>query len=135
MRFTLAGLAGTLGAFIAGTIIAIIMQPWIAPQFGEHIRTEQDGLLFPALIMGYVTIGFVLAYIAPKWSIEKMSISQVAVTGLAIGLAIFLGDHLITAGWSRLPAGPMAISGFLDSFSVVFGLLAVYFVYRYKRVS
>ena len=50
--------------------------------------------------------------------------------GAALGLAIFLGDHLITAGWSRLSAIPMAISGALDALSIVASFAAVCFVLK-----
>lgn len=134
MRFTIAGLAGGFATLISGTIIAIIMQPWVAPYFAGHIRKEnEDGLLFPVLIAGYLVIGFVLSYLAPKLGVKNMKQTQIVTLGLAIGLAIFLGDHLVTAGWSRLNAGAMAFSGVLDSLSVMVGFWVVSLVHRYKQ--
>ena len=132
MRFTLAAFAGTFGALVAGTLIAILMQPWIAPQFGEYVRTEADGLLFPSLIGGYIVIGACLAYLAPKLNLAQSPILEIVITGLVIGIAIFLGDHLITAGWSYMPVGPMVYSGILDSFCIVIALLAVCGVYKFR---
>lgn len=56
-------------------------------------------------------------------------------TGAVLGLAIFLGDHLITAGWSKLAAIPMAISGTLDALSVVAAFAAVAFVLKHGTES
>jgi len=53
-----------------------------------------------------------------------------ATIGLALGLAVFLGDHLVTAGWSKLPALPMLISGGLDAFAVMAGGVAIAMVQR-----
>lgn len=134
MRFTIAGLVGGFATLISGTIIAIVMQPWVAPYFAGHIRKEnEDGLLFPALIAGYFVIGFVLSYLAPKLGVKNMKQTQIITLGLAIGLATFLGDHLVTAGWSRLNAGAMAFSGVLDSLSVMVGFWVVSLVHRNKQ--
>jgi hypothetical protein len=132
MRYTIASLAGALATLISGSIIAIIMQPWMAPHFGEFIRTKEEGLLFPSLIGGYLVIGFCLSYLASNMKIKDIDIVRILIIGAVMGLAIFLGDHLITAGWSRLNAGAMAISGLLDSLSLIVGFLVVSLVYRYK---
>jgi len=135
MRFLIAGFVGSLGALVTGTIIAIIMQPYVAPHFGEYVRTEQDGLVFPSLLAGYAVIGFAISYIASKLSVESMSLIEVLTIGAAIGLAVFLGDHLVTAGWSYLPVGVMAVSGALDSLSIVVAFWAVSVVYRWKKTG
>ena len=135
MYFIIAGLAGSLATLVAGTVIALLMQPWIAPQFGPYVRTESDGLLFPALLSGYLIIGFSLAFISRQCALEKKTTRQVMGLGMVIGLAIFLGDHLITAGWSYLPVGAMAVSGVLDSFAIVAGFMAVYYVYRFQPAA
>jgi len=132
MRFIIAGIAGGFATLISGTIIAIIMQPWVAPHFGEYIRNKEEGLLFPSLIAGYLVIGFCLSYVLSRLRVEDMKLSQIFSLGAVMGLAIFLGDHLITAGWSRLNAGAMAFSGLLDSLSVVVGFWIVSLVHRYK---
>lgn len=132
MRFTIAGIAGGFATLISGTIIAIIMQPWVGPHFGEYIRNKEEGLLFPSLIAGYLVIGFCLSYVLSRLRVKDMKLSQIFSLGAVMGLAIFLGDHLITAGWSRLNAGAMAFSGLLDSLSVVVGFWIVSLVHRYK---
>lgn len=133
MRFTIAGIVGGLVTLISGTLIAILMQPVLTPYFGELIRKEgEDGLLFPSLMSGYFVIGFCLTYLAPKLGVLNMKWSEICVLGAVMGLSIFFGDHLITAGWSRLSAQAMMISGMVDSLSVVFGFAAIAFVLRHN---
>ena len=133
MRFIIAGIVSSFATLISGTIIAILMQPFVAPYFGDIIRKEnEDGLLFPSLIAGYFIIGFCLSYLAPKLGVTSMKLFQILTLGAVMGLAIFLGDHLVTAGWSRLNAGAMFFSGLLDSISVAVGFLVTSLVYRYK---
>ncbi|NOT65638.1 MAG: hypothetical protein HOP06_06400 [Methylotenera sp.] len=133
MRTIIAGFAGGIATLISGTIIAIIMQPFVAPHFEGYIRKEgEDGLFFPALVVGYLVIGFALSYLAPKLGVKNIKHSQILLIGLTLGMAIFLGDHLVTAGWSRLNAGAMAFSGALDSLSVMVGFWVVSMVHCYK---
>jgi hypothetical protein len=133
MRFIIAGIAGGFATLLSGTMIAIMMQPLMAPYFGELIRKEhEDGLLFPSLIAGYLVIGLSLSYLAPRLGMINMKLSQIFTLGAVMGLAIFLGDHLVTAGWSRLNPIAMTLSGLVDSLSVVVGLLVVTLVHRYK---
>src|ERR1022692_3793957 len=130
MRTIIAGIVGGFATVISGTVIAIMMQPFVAPIFGELIRKEnEDGLLFPSLIAGYLVIGFCLSYLAPRLGIMNMKTSQIIIMGVVMGLAIFLGDHLVTAGWSRLDAKAMTLSGLSDSLSVVVGFLVISLVH------
>jgi len=130
MKFIGAFLAGAMACLITGTMIAIAMQPFVAPHLAPHIRTEEQGLLFPALLSGYIVIGAMLTILAVLTGASSRSWTWVLQTGAVVGLAIFLGDHLITAGWSQLAAVPMAVSGVLDSLSVLAGFSAVTFVLK-----
>ena len=111
--------------FVSGSIIAIAMGPWIAPTFGEMIRNpESDGLHWPSLLGGYLVISIVLVWLMQ--SINSQSPWQAILLGLNLGLAVFLGDHLVTAGWSKLPALSMLISGILDSLAVIVSSIILY---------
>lgn len=133
MKFIVAGIIGGVSALFAGTIIAIIMQPHIAPYFGNMIRNESDGLLFSSLVSGYFVIGFALAYLVPKCNKMNGDILPTLRFGMIMGLAVFFGDHLITAGWSHLAFAPMAISGLMDALSVVVASWAVKVVYCWNK--
>lgn len=116
-----AALAVTL---VVNTITAIAMGPWIGPSLGSAFVRDpaSDGLLFPALIGGYAVIGVVAVLF--QVGQPPASFAHVALRGLLLGLAVFFGGHLVIAGWSRLPAVPMAVAGLLDALSVVAGALA-----------
>lgn len=130
MRFVVAGVLGAIGALVSGIVISIPIHPYVIPLLGEFVRPEAQGPYFPSLLSGYLVLGFAMAYLAPKLSVTKMSLVQVLTAGAAIGLAVFFAGHLITSGWSRLPAGVMAVSGLFDSLSIVFGFWVVAYVYR-----
>jgi len=130
MKLVIATLVGTIVCLITGTIIAIAMQPFIGPLLAPHIRTEAEGLLFPSLLSGYFVVGAMLVAIGVLTEVSGKSWLWIFKMGIALGLAIFLGDHLITAGWSRLSAIPMAISSALDALSIVASFAAVSFVLK-----
>lgn len=48
--------------------------------------------------------------------------------GLFCGLLAIFSDHLIIAGWSRLPIFPMFVSGIIDMFApIATGVVISYF--------
>jgi len=48
--------------------------------------------------------------------------------GLFCGLLSFFSDHLIIAGWSRLPVVPMFVSGMTDMLApIATGIVIAYF--------
>lgn len=130
MKLVLATLVGSFACLLTGTAIAIAMQSYIAPQLVPHIRTETEGLLFPSLFAGYFVIGAMLVAVGSLAEVADRSWLWVFKMGTTLGLAVFLGDHLITAGWSRLAAIPMAISGIFDALSIVVGFASVSFVLK-----
>lgn len=119
MKIIITYIAGFLSLFISATIIAILMQSTVAPMFGIHIRTEADGLDFAPLIIGYAIVAAILLVLVKITNTGKSGWLHGAIIGAIFGVGVFLGDHLITAGWSKLAAKPMLISGILDSFAVI----------------
>lgn len=132
-RWVLAIPAGFLAMFVAATVIAIVMRPNVSPMFGPFIRTDVDGLAFVPLVAGYAVITCVLAFLTPRVSTGLTGWRHGAAVGLSLGIAVFLGDHLVTAGWSKLPALPMLISGALDSLAVVMGGVAMASLLSHNR--
>lgn len=120
-RILLSIIAGFLAMFVTATAIAIGMRSHVAPMFGPYMRTDADGLAFAPLVGGYLVVTCALAWFVPRVSAEASGWSRGAIVGFVLGLAVFLGDHMVTAGWSKLPALPMLISGVLDAFAVMVG--------------
>ncbi|MGH1347748.1 MAG: hypothetical protein ACRBN8_39705 [Nannocystales bacterium] len=132
-RVLLAVLAGFVACLVVGTLVAMAMGPFIAPRFGAHIRDPNtDGLLMPALLAGYAVVAAGLVWlqrIAPPAGVA------IAVRrGLVLGLVVFVGDHLVTAGWSRLDALAMLVSGVADALAVAFAAWACHTVLGAQRV-
>ena len=107
---------GFVVMIVMSILVAKISAPFLSELFGETIRKEgQDGLLMPALLGGYflltlfMTIGFKNSFTnITSWKKRGL------IFGLFSGLIAIFSDHLIIAGWSRLPVLPMFISGITD---------------------
>lgn len=126
MKWVLSLGAGYVVTNIAATTLAVvILQPMISPMFGSYIRTDADGLAFAPLLVGYLVITIILAWLMPRVKSGRSGWLHGAVVGLVLGTAVFLGDHLVTAGWSRLPAVPMLLSGIVDALAVMTGGVVV----------
>jgi hypothetical protein len=123
-------LGGFLAMFVTATAIAIGMRPFAAPMFGPFIRTDADGLAFAPLVAGYLIVTCILTWLVAHTTTSTKGWRHGAMVGFALGLAVFLGDHLVTAGWSKLPALPMLISGGLDTFAVMAGGIVIAMIRR-----
>ncbi len=105
---------GFVAMLVSGSLIAMAMNPLVGPMFGSLVRDpERQGLQVPSLLSGYLVIVIVLTWVLIE--LGRPSTWKGAKTGLVLGLGVFLGDHLVTAGWSVLPVTPMAVSGALDA--------------------
>ena len=104
---------------VATTLAVVILQPFVSPMFGLYIRTDLDGLSFAPLLAGYLVITIALVWLMPLVKSGRSDWLHGAAVGLVLGAAVFLGDHLVTAGWSKLPALPMLLSGLVDALAVM----------------
>lgn len=119
---------------VTSTMVAMGMGPFINESFGQMIRDpDGDGLLFPALLSGYAVIAIGLVWLYPRVFPTPPRWAQAALFGGVVGLMVCLGDHLVTAGWSRMPAWSMAVSGVLDSLPFVITAVALRWVYERNR--
>lgn len=118
---------------VVATVLAIaVLQPIVLPMFGSYIRTDADGLAFMPLLSGYLVITIVLVWLMPRVKYRRSGWLHCAVVGLVLGTAVFLGDHLVTAGWSKLPVLPMLLSGLVDSLAVMAGGIVVAVVQQWQ---
>ena len=135
IRILLSVPIGFLAMFAAATAIAIGMRSIVAPMLGPFIRTDEDGLAFLPLISGYVLVTCVLAWLVSRVETGLAGWRHGAIVGFALGVAVFFADHLVTAGWSKLPVLPMMISGGLDAIAVVIGGMAIAMTQKGERKS
>jgi hypothetical protein len=125
-RFLLSALSGFLATFLAGSVLAMaVLQPLVAKDFGIYVRSMEQGLNMPAMVSGYLLLGLALALLYPRVDWDMSWAKKGASLGFVLGLAVFFAGHLVVAGWSTLPAGPMIFSGFVDAFSLAAGGMAV----------
>lgn len=125
LGFWASALAGFVVTSAAGAAVALAYGPFLRSSFGDHIRTTQEGLAVPALTSGYAVVAVVMAWLTPRVATGRTGWRHGAVVGTAIGLTTFLGDHLVTAGWSRIATAPMLASGVVDVLSGIAGGIAI----------
>ena len=123
-RSTILGLAGTfIICNVVGALTAqFILAPLLNEGFGSTLRTA-EGLQFPSLLGGYLILSLLMVWAYPYFRFSENWKLNGIIFGLLCGGMAFLSDHMITAGWSILPPGPMLISGIIDiSVTVMAGL-------------
>ncbi len=126
MKWILSLSLGFVVTNVVATALAVgLLQPFVSPMFGLYIRMDADGLAFAPLLLGYLIITIVLVWLMPRVKSGQSGWLHGAVVGLVLGTAVFLGDHLVTAGWSKLPALPMLLSGLVDALAVMAGGIVV----------
>lgn len=114
-------------------MVALAMGPFLNASFGEMIRNpETDGLLMPALLGGYAVISMGLAWLYPRVFSSRPGATELMLFAGVVGLLVCLGDHLVTAGWSRLPAWSMGVSGVLDALAFLPAALPLRWAYERK---
>lgn len=124
------GLGYVVTNVVATALAVAMLQPLVSPMFGVYIRTDADGLAFAPLLAGYLVITIVLVWLMPRVNTGRLGWRHGAVVGMVLGTAVFLGDHLVTAGWSKIPAVPMLLSGLVDTLAVMVGGIVVAVVQR-----
>lgn len=124
-RMIISMAAGYVVTFVVATVSAITMRSLVSPLFGTYIRTDADGLAFLPLMTGYLAVAAALVWLVYRVKTRATGWLHGAIVGAVLGSAVFLGDHLITAGWSKLPAWPMLISGIIDILAVIAGGSAI----------
>lgn len=120
--------------FVIMMIVAILVAqasaPFLSGLFGETIRKEnQDGLLMPALLGGYFSLTLFMTFGYKYFFAHQTDwVKRGLAFGLFCGLIAIFSDHLIIAGWSRLPILPMFVSGITDMLApVATGVVISYF--------
>lgn len=133
-KLILSTIFGFLGTFVVASLIAIfILQNLVNESLGV-VRTMEEGLNFPAILIGYFLLALGMSVLYPKikdslggkWYLNGF------VFGYLVGVTVFIAGHLIVAGWSVIPATPLVIAGFFDSFAPAFGGIIISFFYRNK---
>ncbi len=121
---------GFVTMMIVAIIVAKVSAPFLADLFGETIRKEnKDGLLMPAFLGGYFLLTLFMTFGFKHFKTNLTCWKKKGLLfGLFIGLIAIFSDHLIIAGWSRLPIFPMFVSGIADMLApITVGLVISYF--------
>lgn len=129
-KYILSLCVGFVVMMVMAILVAKASAPFLSDLFGETIRKEgQDGLLMPALLGGYFLLTLFMTF-GFKYSFTNITSwkKRGLIFGLFCGLIAIFSDHLIIAGWSRLPVLPMLISGITDMFALIAtGVVISYF--------
>jgi len=96
--------------------------------FNGTVRTQEDGLEMPSLLIGYFLLTLLMVIGYKYFSFEAKWLKKGLIWGLLVGGIVFVSGHLIIAGWATIPPKPMLISGILDtSATVATGIVIAYF--------
>ena len=82
---------GFFTTFVVASVIAIVMQPLVAPLLQPDIRTEGDGLAELPLLAGCAAITLVLNWLLPRVNSSHVRWRHGARVGLALGVTSLPG--------------------------------------------
>lgn len=115
-RYIIAIFTGFIAINVLSALSAmLVLQPTINHLLLPHIRSQEEGLNFPSLTMGYLIITLGILFTLKNFKAGRGWLQKSFYVGASIGLSVCLGDHLVTAGWSKLHMGAMAFSGIVDT--------------------
>lgn len=106
-------IAGFIVLYLSAAIISISSNIFLEPMFGAHIRSSRD-VLFVPLVAGYFIVALCLYISLSNFSSGTKKVQKGFIFGAVFGAAVFLGGHIIIAGWSVIAFKPLLISGLLD---------------------
>ncbi len=122
---------GFIVTFVANTIIALTI---IGPLFNQAlgiVRTREQGLNVPSILIGYLLVA-----VGMTWIIQKVQytgwLKAGVIVGAITGIMIFVAGHMIIAGWSTIDSSAFIYSGLFDAISPIFGGAAISYVLKRK---
>ncbi|MDX2173859.1 MAG: hypothetical protein SFY56_12120 [Bacteroidota bacterium] len=129
----IATVVGFIATFMANTLLAItIIGPLLNAKIGISRNPEKDGLNMPSMFTGYLLLTIFLVWLILQLK-DKTWIQKGLLAGSMTGLAVNIGGHLITSGWSIANATPMLFAGIIDSFATIIGALVIAFILKEKN--
>ncbi len=130
-KFSLSlGLGFIVNNVVATMIAMFILNPLLNPMFNGTVRTQEDGLEMPSLLVGYFLLTLLMVIGYKYFSLEAKWLKKGIIWGLIIGGITFVAGHLIVAGWATIPPKPMLISGILDTLATVATGVVIAYFYR-----
>ncbi len=131
LRLMIGAFTAFVAMQVAATLIALSYPRFLPPEFAAFVRTKQEGLHMPSLLGGYFVVTLALVFFYTR--VRPTSRAGAALLGYILYLAVFLGGHMVTAGWSKVPSWPMAWTGFFDALIGPLGGLVLDLVCRGRR--
>jgi hypothetical protein len=94
-KFIVGGIVGGIAYFILGWVIyGMLLRDFMSSNSSANLMRADSDMIWWALIVGNLAMGFLLAYVIGKGS--SVSIGSGAGTGFVLGLLISLGADLIS---------------------------------------
>jgi hypothetical protein len=122
---------GFVATFVINTIIALMI---IGPFFNQSlgiVRTPEQGLQIPAILIGYLIVAYGMTWILQHIRRDGWLRPGIFVGGLT-GVMVFAAGHMIIAGWSTVDTSALIYSGLFDAVSPMFGAVAIAYVLHRK---
>src|SRR5262249_40924524 len=100
-KFIVAGIAGGIVNFLLGWLIyGMLLKDFMASNMTAGVMRADSDMIWWALIVGNLSMGFLLAYVIGKSS--SVSAGQGAGVGFVVGLLVCLGYDLIMYATSTI---------------------------------
>lgn len=117
---------------VNGAMAALVIGPLLEDRYEDIVASSPNPLL---LMAGYGLIAISLVAMHHMMRIGTDP-ARTTIAGLVAGLAIFLGTHVVQAGYTNIDAVGWVASGLLDSvgpFAAMWALTAVSMVRRRRQ--
>lgn len=126
----IATIVGFITTFSANTVIAMtIIGPMFNARLGISRNPEKDGLNFPAILGGYLSITIFMVWLTIALK-GKTWLQKGLTVGTTTALSANISSYLIVAGWSVADGWSMFFSAVFDSFATIIGALVITFILR-----
>jgi uncharacterized BrkB/YihY/UPF0761 family membrane protein len=133
MKTLLAAFAGFITMFITnGLMAAVIIGPLLEERYREIVANP---VRFPLLIIGYLIIAVAMALLYPRLKSTQNWLSHSVITGVLIGMSVFLGAHTVIAGYTTIDAVGWITSGLFDSIGPLVGMVTIGYIYHRSESS
>jgi hypothetical protein len=130
MKNYIAVVAGFLVTLFANTFLAMFVLSGFSSDFGIS-RTMEQGLNFPALLIGYFLVGVFMTWLTKK--IENINWIKTGLqVGLMTALAFNVAGYMVISGWSVAHGGYMLFAACVDSVATILGALTISFTLHRK---
>jgi hypothetical protein len=117
-KFIVGGIVGGIAYFILGWVIyGMLLRDFMSGNSSANLMRADSDMIWWALIVGNLAMGFLLAYVIGKGS--SLSIAGGAGTGFVVGLLVSLGIDLVSYATTTTMSSLKGLAADVAAFTVM----------------